>query len=209
MSTVPKKLFCFQLVDINREPIQSGTIKLSSDSVVDAFRKAIKAEYADGFLKDVAAPDLEVFGNKASLQKPLDPFHSLGELGKREDPLIVVVPPPAWFQLVGADSLPFKGCSINPLRHSRSSSIRSLLDAVYTRNHNKLSYLDVEDLKVFENKAALETNNSLGVDDIIGNFDESKDDPLIVLVPSTSKLCLFFTFLLYIAITASRLMTSL
>ncbi len=127
-----------------------------------------------------------MFRNKASLQKPLGPFHSLGELGKREDPLIVMVPPPVWFQLVGADGLRFNGSSINPLRHSRSSSIGSLLDAVYTRNHNKLSYLDVDDLKVFENIASLESDNAPEVDDIIGELGNSKNDPLIVLVPSAS-----------------------
>jgi hypothetical protein len=117
------------------------------------------------------------------LQKPLDPFHSLGELGKREDPLIVVVPPPVWFQLVGADGLPFKGSSINPLRHSRNSSINAFRKAVKAENPNVLSLIDPSQLTVFENKAVLETNNPLRGSTIIGEFGKLENDPLVVLVP--------------------------
>jgi hypothetical protein len=189
MSTVPKKLFCFQLVDINREPIQSGTIKLSSDSVVDEFCEAVMNKYADSFLKDVAAPDLEVFGNKDSLEKPLHPFHSLGELGKREDPLIVVVPPPVWFQLVGADSLPFNGSSVDALTLPRRSSIREFRDALKTKYADShLKGIAPDTLKVF----APGTDSPLEVDVSIGELGKSKNNPLIVLVlgqsPSTSKL---------------------
>jgi hypothetical protein len=181
MSTVPKKLLCLQLVDINREPIQSGTIKLSSDSVVDEFCEAVMNKYADSFLKDVAAPDLEVFGNKDSLEKPLHPFHSLGELGKREDPLIVVVPPPVWFQLVGADGLPCNGSSVDALTLPRRSSIREFREAIkaeYADSH--LKGIAPETLKIF----APEADNALEVDEIIGELGKSKNDPLIVLIPA-------------------------
>jgi hypothetical protein len=181
MSTVLKKWFCFQLVDINREPIQSCTVKLSSDSVVDEFREAIKAEYADSFLKDVAAPDLEVFGNKDSLQKPLHPFHSLGELGKREDPLIVVVPPPVWFQLVGADGLPCNGSNVHNVSLSRHLSIvefRKAIKAEYADSH--LKGIAPDTLKIF----APEADNALEIDEIIGELGKSKNDPLIVLIPA-------------------------
>jgi hypothetical protein len=180
MSTVPKKLFFFQLVDTYREPIQSGIVKLASDSVVDEFRKAIKAEYADSFLKDVAAPDLNVFGNKGSLQKPLDPFHSLGELGKREDPLIVVVPPPVWLQLVGADSLPFNGSSVDALTLPHRSSICEFRDALKTKYADShLKGIAPDTLKIF----APGTDSPFEVDHIIGELGESENDPFMVLVP--------------------------
>jgi hypothetical protein len=177
----------FQLVGADCLPFNGSNVHnlpLSRRSSIVEFRKAIKAEYADSYLKDVAAPNLKVFRNKASLQEPLDPFHTLGELGKREDPLIVVVPPLVWFQLVGADRLPLGGSSVYALTLPRRSSICEFRKAVKA---NKLSYLDVEDLKVFENIAYLEADNALEVDDIIGELGESKNDPLIVLVPSTSK----------------------
>jgi hypothetical protein len=191
MSTVQKKLFFFQLVDTYREPIQSGTVKLSSDSVVDEFCEAVMNKYANSFHKDVAAPDLKVFRNKASLQEPLDPFHSLGELGKREDPLIVAVPPPVWFQLVGADRLPFNRSSVDALTLPRRSSIREFRDALKTKYADShLKGIAPDTLKIFAPGA----DSPLEVDDIIGELGKSKDDPLIVLVPSTSKLCLFLRF---------------
>jgi hypothetical protein len=186
MSIVQKKLICFHLVDTNRQPIDSGTVYLTSYSVVDEFCEAVMNKYADSLLKDVAAPDLEVFGNKASLQKPLDPFHSLGELGKREDPLIVVVPPPVWFQLVGADCLPFKGCSIDALTLPRSSSIVEFCKAVKAENPNVLSLIDPSQLTVFENRTALKADSPLRGSTFIEKFGISENDPLMVLVPSLS-----------------------
>jgi hypothetical protein len=185
MSIAQKKLLCFQLVDTNRQSIHSGTVNLSSDSMVDEFCEAVMNKYANSFHKEVAAPDLKVFRNKASLQEPLDPFHSLGELGKREDPLIVVVPPPVWFQLVGADRLPFNGSSVDALTLPRRSSIREFRDAFKTKYDQPGFLKDIPPamLNVFENKAALETNNPLEVDGIIGELGKSKNDPLIVLVP--------------------------
>ncbi len=161
-------------------------------------------KYADSFLKDVAAPDLKVFRNKDPLQKTLDPFHSLGELGKREDPLIVMVPPPVWFQLVGADRRPFKGIRVNSSRLSRSSSIVEFCKAVKAEYDQPSFLKDIPPamLNVFENEAALETNNPLRGSTIIEKFGLSENDPFMVLVPgqspSTSKLrralVIFFIF---------------
>jgi hypothetical protein len=183
MSIVQKKLFFFQLVDTNRQPLHSGTVNLTSDSVVDEFRKAIQADYANSFFKNVAAPDLHVFRNKDSLKKRLDPFHTLGELGKREDPLIVMVPPPVWFQLVGADRLPFNGSSVDALTLPRRSSTREFRDALKTKYADShLKGIAPDTLKIFAPGA----ESPLEVDVSIGELGKSKNDTLIVLVPFSS-----------------------
>jgi hypothetical protein len=66
--------------------------------VVDLFRKAVKAKYADSHLKGVAPSDLIVYENKAAFDEgktvdSLEPDSSLANLGStRIDALIVVVP---------------------------------------------------------------------------------------------------------------------
>jgi hypothetical protein len=96
-----------------------------------------------------------------------------------------MVPSPVWFQLVGADGLPFKGSRVNSSRLSRSSSIVEFCKAVKAEYDQPSFLKDIPPamLNVFENKAALETNNPLEVDGIIGELGNSKNDPLIVFVP--------------------------
>jgi hypothetical protein len=56
---------------------------------------------------------------------------NIGELGKsKNDPLLVMGPPPVWFQLVGADGQCFKGSSVDALSLPRSSTIREFCKAI-------------------------------------------------------------------------------
>jgi hypothetical protein len=72
------------------------------------FRDALKTKYADSHLKGIAPDTLKIFA--PGVDSPFEFDHIIGELSEsKNDPLIVMVPPPVWFQLVGADSLPFKG----------------------------------------------------------------------------------------------------
>jgi hypothetical protein len=71
------------------------------------FCDAVKTKVADSHLRDIDPDDMKVFQNAAALEAnalPLDVDSTISG-GSPEDPLIVMVPPPVWFQLVGADGL--------------------------------------------------------------------------------------------------------
>ncbi len=91
-------LIWFRLVDTAGQSYKgtSDSSILSSSlafSVVDQFRKAVKAEYADSHLKGIAPSDLIVYKNQTAFDKenPLDPKESLDFL-ESKNVLIVVVP---------------------------------------------------------------------------------------------------------------------
>jgi hypothetical protein len=95
-------LVWFQLVDSTGSPFK-GALKTSviraslAAPVLDLFRKAVKAEYADSHLKGVAPSDLIVYENKAAFDQrmPLEEETVLDEVGaSRNQALIVLVPAP-------------------------------------------------------------------------------------------------------------------
>jgi hypothetical protein len=126
-------------------------LTLPRRSSIREFRDALKTKYADSHLKGIAPETLKIFAPGAD--SPFEFDHIIGELGEsKNDPLIVMVPPPVWFQFVGADSLPFKGSRVNSLRLSRRSSIVEFCDAVKAENPNVLFLIDSSQLTVFEKK---------------------------------------------------------
>ena len=106
--------------------------------VVDQFRKAVKAEFADSHLKGIAPSDLMVFKNKASFdnrsgagnsgeQEALDPPESLGLLGSQHDVLVVVVvPPPTSSRSTSESSV--TGREPDPKRKQRWVELNEILD---------------------------------------------------------------------------------
>ena len=97
--------YWYQLVREDGNPMGSATkVKLNSDSDIDDFRKAVKAENA-ATLRDVDARNLTVYGNKAAFNESqsLEVDSQLTGLGAsmKEALLVCVVFP----TLVGIDSL--------------------------------------------------------------------------------------------------------
>ncbi len=185
----------YHVVDVDGklyEGVDSDDSMTSSSAIkVKDIRKAVIDEYSH--LKNIDPADFKIYQNKKAWEEKRQPLLKISLIsgGSKEDHLFVVVPPPVWFQLVGADGLPFKGCKIFSLLFPRCSSINEFCDAVKAENPNVLSFIDPSQLTVFENKAVLETNNPLRGSTIIGEFGKLENDPLMVLVPdqipSTSK----------------------
>jgi hypothetical protein len=191
MST--NKTVWYQVVDMYGD-LYDG---VAPDDSIDYFsaikvkdiRKAVKEDYVH--LKDIDPNDIKVFQNKSAFNEKKQPLpkNSFVSGGPENDPLIVMIPPPVWFQLVGVDGQPFKGSDVDALSLPRSFTIREFRDALkpkYADSH--LKGIAPDTLKVF----APGTDSPLEVDVSIGELGKSKNNPLIVLVlgqsPSTSKL---------------------
>jgi hypothetical protein len=185
----------YQVVDVDGklyEGVDSDdSMTFSSAIKVKDIRKAVIDEYSH--LRNIDPADFKIYQNRKAWEEKRQPLlkNSLISCGSEKDPVFVVVPPPVWFQLVGADRLPFNGSSVDALTLPRRSSIREFRDAIKTKYADShLKGIAPDTLKIFAPGA----DSPLEVDVSIGELGKSKNDPLIVLVPSTSKLCLFLRF---------------
>jgi hypothetical protein len=100
------RLFWFQLVDSAGQPYQEvvvASVSISSTSVVDQFRDAVKHKFADSHLRGVPPTALQVYRNKIAFdnrnslaeakQDPMDTEAILTDFGEsKKDAIYVVVP---------------------------------------------------------------------------------------------------------------------
>ncbi len=103
-SGAPQVLW-LQLVDSAGQPHQGATVtsvSLPQGSMVDQFRDAVKAKFADSLLSGIASSVLPVYGSRSAFdgrgadgggQPPLRASQAVEGLGAREDDAVVVVVP--------------------------------------------------------------------------------------------------------------------
>jgi hypothetical protein len=80
---------------VTRKELGVDAVSLSSDSRVFQLRDAVKAKYADSYLKGIAPFDLRVYSKDAYEEKQdaLNPTLTIESFGSEDDMLVVLVPP--------------------------------------------------------------------------------------------------------------------
>jgi hypothetical protein len=190
MSAVGSKNIWFKLVGADRQPYKgasASSVLIPGQPRVDRFCDAVTTKLSENYLRGISPHDLKVYLLK-------DAFEVRHELPKtlciqylglsKENPLLVLVPGPLWFQLIGPDGQPYKGASASSVLIPGQPRVDRFCDAVTAKlSENYLRGISPHDLKVYSEKDAFEVRHELPKTLCIQYLGLSKENPLLVLVP--------------------------